>query len=92
MSAMKLDHTATNLSNPIPRIGLSRAEVAISIGVSPNTVDVMVSEGMLPPPKKWHSRKVWLISEIVAAMAEWPTEAHGAFGRASDDGEEWQAA
>lgn len=81
-----------DFTTPVPRIGLNRNEVALAIGVSPNTVDVMVSEGMLPPPKKWHTRKVWLISEIVAAMAEWPTDTHGAFNRASDDGEEWKAA
>ncbi|MFK4823189.1 helix-turn-helix transcriptional regulator [Paenochrobactrum sp. BZR 588] len=81
-----------NFTAHVPRIGLNRSEVALAIGVSPNTVDVMVSEGMLPPPKKWHSRKVWLISEIIAAMAEWPTEAHGVIGIGADDGEDWQAA
>ncbi len=57
----------------IPRIALSRAEVALAIGVSANTVDAMVNEGALPPARKWHSRKLWLVAEIEAAIMEWPT-------------------
>jgi hypothetical protein len=34
----------------------------------------MVAEGALPPPRKWHSRKLWLVSEIEAHLNEWPTE------------------
>lgn len=70
----------------IPRLCLNRAEVAISIGVSPNTVDAMVREGCLPKPRKWHTRKVWLISEIEAALFEWPTDEAG-----QDDDDEWRA-
>ncbi|MCO4316300.1 hypothetical protein M8997_003820 [Phyllobacterium sp. 21LDTY02-6] len=58
----------------IPRLGLSRAEVAIAIGVAPNTVDEMVKEGMLPRPRRWHTRKFWRIAELEAAMAEWPVD------------------
>lgn len=59
---------------PIVRLALSRAEVALSIGVSVSSVDQMVDEGALPPPRKWHSRKLWLVSEIEANLNEWPTE------------------
>lgn len=57
----------------VPRIALNRTEVALAIGVSANTVDAMVKEGALPPARKWHSRKVWLVAEIEAALMEWPT-------------------
>lgn len=63
-----------DMSRSIPRLALNRSEVAISIGCSANTVDLMVKEGVLPPPRRWHSRKVWLVSEIMAAMEEWPED------------------
>ena len=58
----------------VPRLGLNRAELALSIGVSVNTVDKMVHEGALPPPRKWHARKIWIVSEVEAAMLEWPQD------------------
>lgn len=63
----------SELSRSVPRLGLSRQELALSIGVSPTTVDVMVKEGVLPPPRVWHTRKIWLVREIEAAMFDWPT-------------------
>lgn len=62
------------LTRPVPRISLSRREVAAAIGVSPTTVDVMVKEGVLPPPRVWHTRKVWLVREIEAAVSDWPVD------------------
>lgn len=79
---------AVDFSRPVPRLGLNRAEVAIAIGVSVNTVDLMVEEGFLPPPRKWHSRKVWLVPEIVAAMAEWPEDGISSQGKDAG-GEDW---
>jgi predicted DNA-binding transcriptional regulator AlpA len=72
----------------VPRIGLNRAELAIAIGVSPNTIDRMVEEGALPPPRKWHSRKIWIVTEVEAAMLEWPSD-----GRPVQDADmdEWKA-
>jgi predicted DNA-binding transcriptional regulator AlpA len=58
----------------IPRLGLSRVEVAIALGVAPNTVDEMVKEGKLPRPRRWHTRKFWRIPELEAAMSEWPVD------------------
>lgn len=71
---------------PISRIALNRTEVALAIGVSANTVDAMVKEGALPPARKWHSRKLWLVAEIEAALSEWPVD-----GQPRDDEEEWKA-
>lgn len=53
-----------------PRLGLNRSELAFAVGVSPNTIDKMVSEGTLPHPRKWHSRKIWIVAEVEAAMLE----------------------
>ncbi|MGZ9724270.1 hypothetical protein [Rhizobium miluonense] len=58
----------------VPRLGLNRAELALSIGVSTGTVDTMVEEGTLPPPRKWRSRKIWIFSEVEAAMLRWPVD------------------
>lgn len=56
----------------VPRLALSRSELAISIGVSPTSIDVMVEEGVLPPPRQWHTRKLWILQEVQAALLQWP--------------------
>ncbi|MDO9416976.1 helix-turn-helix transcriptional regulator [Pararhizobium sp.] len=73
----------------VPRLGLNRIEVALAIGVSPTTVDEMVLEGVLPRPRKWHTRKVWLVSEIEAYMSEWPED--GGKVKREDPDDEWRA-
>lgn len=84
--------TATfDLSRNVPRLGLNRSEVAMAIGVSANTVDLMVEEGFLPRPRKWHSRKVWLVAEIAAAMSEWPEDGIPKLREGADDGDDWRA-
>jgi predicted DNA-binding transcriptional regulator AlpA len=82
--------TTVDLNRNVPRLGLNRLEVAQAIGVSANTVDVMVEEGFLPKPRKWHSRKVWLVAEIVTAMSAWPEDGY----LTSEEGagnDEWRA-
>ncbi|TIQ98008.1 hypothetical protein [Mesorhizobium sp.] len=61
-------------SRPSFRLALSRNDLAIAIGVSTSSIDVMVTEGALPPPRKWHSRKLWLIAEVEAHLNEWPVD------------------
>ena len=39
--------------------GLSRAEAARYVGVSPSLFDCMVKDGRMPPPKRINSRTVW---------------------------------
>lgn len=79
------------IDRPVPRLAMSLEDLALSIGVSPNSVLKMVEEGCLPPPRLWHRRKVWRVAEIDAALAEWPT-AGGAPARQDDlDLEEWRA-
>lgn len=70
----------------VSRIALNRNEVALSIGVSANTVDLMVLEGALPHPRKWHTRKLRLVSEIAATTMEWPNDAPPQ----EDDDEDWR--
>ncbi|KAA0684580.1 hypothetical protein DTW90_36180 [Neorhizobium sp. P12A] len=83
--------TAIDLTRNVPRLGLNRSEVALAIGVSANTVDQMVQEGFLPKPRKWHTRKVWLISDIVSAMASWPEDGISKQREDADDGDDWRA-
>lgn len=66
--------TTAQIKRGIPRLALNRAELALAIGVSVNTIDLMVQERFLPQPRKWHSRKIWIVSEIEAAMTEWPLD------------------
>ncbi|EHK56870.1 helix-turn-helix transcriptional regulator [Allomesorhizobium alhagi] len=73
----------------VPRLGLNRAEVALALGVSPNTVDAMVADGSLPPPRRWHKRMFWRITEIDAAMSEWPIDGVEQPGAEAPD--EWRA-
>ena len=75
----------------IPRLSLNRNEVAYSLGVSASTVDVMVAEGFLPRPRRWHSRKLWLVSDIVALQAVWPEDGIPENRGDADDSENWQA-
>lgn len=82
-------NSTVDISRSVPRLGLNRAEVALAIGVSVNTVDLMVTEGVLPRPRKWHSRKVWLVSEIAAAMSEWPEDGEAKRGEDADN-DSWE--
>lgn len=79
--------TIIDKTRHVPRLGLSRAEVAIAIGVCGNTVDQMVEEGFLPPPRRWHTRKVWLLSDLQAAMQAWPED--GGAQNKDAGGDDW---
>lgn len=70
----------SNITRHVPRLSLSRSEVALAIGVSPSSVDQMVSEGRLPRPRVWHTRKVWLVSEIESYLHDWPQDGHASKG------------
>jgi predicted DNA-binding transcriptional regulator AlpA len=43
----------------LPPRGLSRAESAAYIGVSPSLFDELVKDGRMPAPKRINSRTVW---------------------------------
>lgn len=78
-------------SRPIPRISLNRVEVALALGVSPNSVDEMVLDGTLPKPRRWRTRKIWLVSEIEAALTELPTDGQNQLQEQAPDDEDWEA-
>lgn len=80
--------TLVQIKRAVPRLALNRAELALAIGVSANTVDLMVHEGFLPRPRKWHSRKIWIVSEIEAAMSEWPEDG---VPQVKDEADLWRA-
>jgi hypothetical protein len=83
--------TPLSAVRPVPRLGLSRSELAVSIGVSINSIDKMVDEGALPPPRKWHERQVFLIDEVLTAMQAWPSK-DGKAGKSDEADDEWRAA
>lgn len=74
----------------VPRLGLNRSELAESIGFSPTSIDEMVKEGVLPPPRIWRTRKVWRVAEVEAYMANWPNEKGDQQTEESDAGQ-WRA-
>jgi hypothetical protein len=49
-----------------------------------SSVDKMVLDGALPPPRRWHTRPLWLVAEIEAHLNEWPID-----GQAPADHNEW---
>jgi predicted DNA-binding transcriptional regulator AlpA len=57
-----------------PKLGMTRAEVALSVGISPTTLDAYIAEGVLPPPRRVGKRNFWLVREIEAAMLDWPID------------------
>lgn len=44
---------------PPTRRGLHRDESAAYVGVSENTFDRMVTDGLMPKPKQVYGRKIW---------------------------------
>lgn len=44
---------------PPTRRGLHREESAAYVGVSPNTFDRMIADGLMPKPKQVYGRKLW---------------------------------
>jgi predicted DNA-binding transcriptional regulator AlpA len=52
--------------------GLSRAEAAAYVGVSPSMFDAMVKDGRMPPPKEINSRRVWDRCAVDAAFGGLP--------------------
>ena len=68
---MARDRTEVLPTGLAPR-GLSRAQAAAYIGVSPSLFDEMVSDGRMPKPKRINSRVVWDRLQIDAAFADLP--------------------
>ena len=85
--------TSLGSHRPVPRISLNRVEVALAIGVSPGSVDRMVEDGSLPRPRRWMTRKIWLVSEIEAALTDLPVDGQTASqGETPPDDDDWDVA
>ncbi|WP_265518928.1 helix-turn-helix transcriptional regulator [Nitratireductor luteus] len=78
------------IERQVPRIGMRITDVALSLGVSPNTVLKLVDEGRLPRPRVWNRTKLWRVAEIDAALAEWPTDLPDEED-GTEDLDEWRA-
>jgi predicted DNA-binding transcriptional regulator AlpA len=57
-----------------PPRGLSRDDAARYIGVGPSKFDAMVSDGLMPRPKRIGSRVVWDRLKIDAAFSDLPDD------------------
>ena len=55
-------------------IGLSRAQAAEYVGVSPSLFDQMVRDGRMPGPKRINSRAVWDREMVRLAFRELPDD------------------
>lgn len=62
------------LPRSLPPRGLSRAEAAAYVGVSPTLFDKMVSDGRMPKPKRINSRTIWDIRRLDLAFEELPDD------------------
>lgn len=59
------------MSRPLPfdcPRGLSRAQAAAYVGVSPGTFDKLVEDGTMPKPKQIRARRVWDREELDLAF------------------------
>ena len=86
----------SNLTRPIPRLMLNEAELALSLGVATSSVREMVEEGRLPRPRRWHRRRLYLVAEVDAALANWPSDGEdgdevGKSAGADGDDDRWKA-
>lgn len=68
----------------VPR-GLSRAEAAAYIGVSPGTFDKLISDGLMPKPGSIRARKVWDRVAVDAAFTD-------LMGGGDDESAGWEGA
>ncbi len=53
---------------PPTRRGLHREESAAYVGVSPNTFDKMIADGLMPKPKQVYGRNVWDVRALDRAF------------------------
>jgi predicted DNA-binding transcriptional regulator AlpA len=64
----------TVLPVSLPPRGLSRAEAAEYVGISPTKFDELVADGRMPRPKRIDGRVVWDRLRLDKAFAELPDE------------------
>jgi prophage regulatory protein len=60
-----------------PPIMVDRAQAATALGIGERTLESLVAEGRLPPPRKISAQRVgWLWTELVAAAQALPVSDH----------------
>lgn len=69
----------------VPRISLRKSEAARSIGVSINTFNRMIDDGIIPRPFCYGTMQMWLVSDLQAGIASLPT-------KEDQPSNEWEAA
>lgn len=57
-----------------PRRGLSRAEAALYVGISPTKFDSLIKDGRMCAPKRIDGRVVWDIRQLDTAFDELPSD------------------
>lgn len=62
------------LPRSLPPAGISRAEAAAFIGVSPTKFDEMVADSRMPGPKKIDGRTVWSVRKLTLAFEALPDD------------------
>jgi predicted DNA-binding transcriptional regulator AlpA len=62
------------LPGSLPPRGLSRAEAAAYVGISPSLFDMMIKDGRMPGPKRINSRVVWDRVKLDLAFDALPDE------------------
>lgn len=63
---------------PPTRRGLHREEAAAYVGVSPNTFDRMVADGMMPKHRPVYGRKVWDVRALDRSFDALPSDGESA--------------
>jgi excisionase family DNA binding protein len=71
----------------LPPRGLSRMEAARYVGVSPNTLDKLIREGLMPGPKRVGSRVLWDRHQLDASFEDLPGDEPT--GQDESDQNEW---
>jgi hypothetical protein len=72
----------THLPPGLMPLGMSRLQAAEFVGVSPSTFDKLVSDGLMPQPKKVRGRRLWDSRKLVVAFDALDSE--------GDDGSPWE--
>jgi excisionase family DNA binding protein len=69
-------------------VGLRLEQAAEYVGVSPNNFMKMVRQGVMPQPRCFGARRIWIRTELDVALASLPTPdgATARYAPAPDDG------
>jgi len=66
-------HTRKTLPLGVVPAALNEPQAALYVGVCANSLRAMVAKGLMPLPRAYGTRRIWLRSELDAALARLPT-------------------